>query len=85
MKTFATALIVATAEAGNYITDLRSGLVVPGGIDQALAGGQVGDGPKGPILVGGVATGGLNTGLGGGQQVLIDSGVDNNEVDVARL
>ena len=85
MKTFATALIVATAEAGNYITDLHHNHFVAGGIDAALAGGAIGDGSQGPLLVGGVATGGLNTGLGGGSKVLIDSGVDNNEVDAPRF
>ena len=85
MKTFATALIVATAEAGNYITDLHHHRVVAGGIDAALAGGAIGDGSQGPLLVGGVATGGLNTGVGGGDIVFIDSGVDNNSVDAPRF
>ena len=84
MKTFATALILATAEAGNY----TYGTVLPGhpgGINRNLAGGASGNGDGGALLVGGVATGGLNTGLGGGSTVLIDSGVDNNEVDAARF
>ena len=84
MKTFATALILATAEAGNY----TYGTVLPGhpgGINRNLAGGASGNGDGGALLVGGVATGGLNTGLGGGSTVLINSGVDNNEVDATRF
>ena len=84
MKTFATALILATAEAGNY----TFGTVLPGhpgGVNRNLVGGGSGNGVGGPTLVGGVATAGLNTGLGGGSTVLIDSGVDNNEVDATRF
>ena len=84
MKTFATALILATAEAGNY----TYGTVLPGhpgGINRNLVGGGSGNGDGGATLIGGVATAGLNTGLGGGSTVLINSGVDNNEVDAARF
>ena len=91
MKTFATALLMATAQAGwkhsSGVSGAPEGAVIvgPDGVNPALEGGAHGTGSQGPLFIGSVAQAGLGTGVGGGSTVFIDSGVDNNPVDATRF
>ena len=81
MKTFAAALLMATAEAGwkHGVTSLN------GAPDGAVI---VGPGAVNPTVIDGaviVGPGAVNPNAGVTSTVLIDSGVDNNSVDAARF